>query len=247
LADPDIFTARFTPHASRVAEYSSEEPMQRHFHEELELVKEKTLKQGSLVETMVEKSVSSLVDRDSRLAEEVIASDQKVDALDVEIEEDCLRLLALHQPAAKDLRFITTAMKITTDLERMADQAVNICQRAIELNDEPQLKPYIDIPIMSQLSQKMMREALDAFVRRDADLARQVIPEDNKVDGLKNQIFRELLTFMMEDPRTIPRAIRLILVSRHLERIADHATNIAEMVVFLVEGKNIRHAPHPKA
>jgi phosphate transport system protein len=217
--------------------------MQRHFHEELELVKEKTLKLGSLVETMVERAVASLVDRDSRLADEVIASDQKVDVLDVEIDEDCLRLLALHQPAAKDLRFITTAMKITTDLERMADQAVNICERAIELNEEPQLKPYIDIPIMSQLSQKMMREALDAFVRRDADLARQVIPEDNKVDALKDQIFRELLTFMMEDPRTIPRAIRLILVSRHLERVADHATNIAEMVVFLVEGKNIRHAP----
>jgi len=172
-----------------------------------------------------------------------IASDDRVDSLDLEIDEDCLRLLALHQPAAKDLRFITTAMKITTDLERMADQAVNICQRAIELNEEPQLKPYIDIPIMSQLSQKMMREALDAFVRRDADLARQVIPADNKVDALKNQVFRELLTFMMEDPRTIPRAIRLILVSRHLERIADHATNIAEMVVFLVEGKSIRHAP----
>jgi len=217
--------------------------MQRHFHEELELVKEKTLKLGSLVETMVERAVASLVDRDSRLAGEVIASDQKVDSLDVEIDEDCLRLLALHQPAAKDLRFITTAMKITTDLERMADQAVNICQRAIELNEEPQLKPYIDIPVMSQLSQKMMRESLDAFVRRDAELARQVIPEDNKVDSLKNQVFRELLTFMMEDPRTIPRAIRLILVSRHLERIADHATNIAEMVVFLVEGKNIRHAP----
>jgi phosphate transport system protein len=221
--------------------------MQRHFHEELELVKEKTLKLGSLVETMVERAVASLVDRDSRLADEVIASDQKVDVLDVAIDEDCLRLLALHQPAAKDLRFITTAMKITTDLERMADQAVNICERAIELNEEPQLKPYIDIPIMSQLSQKMMREALDAFVRRDAELARQVIPEDNKVDALKDQIFRELLTFMMEDPRTIPRAIRLILVSRHLERIADHATNIAEMVVFLVEGKNIRHVPPPEA
>jgi phosphate transport system protein len=220
--------------------------MERHFHEELELVKEKTLKLGSLVETMVEQAVSSLVDRDSRLADEVIASDRKVDILDLEIEEDCLRLLALHQPAAKDLRFITTAMKITTDLERMADQAVNICQRAIELNEEPQLKPYIDIPIMSQLSQKMMREALDAFVRRDAALARQIIPEDNKVDALKDQIFRELLTFMMEDPRTIPRAIRLILVSRHLERIADHATNIAEMVVFLVEGKSIRHVPPPE-
>ena len=220
--------------------------MPRHFHEELEQVKEKTLKLGSLVEAMVENAVSSLVDRDSRLAEETIASDRKVDTLEVEINEDCIRLLALQQPAAKDLRFITTAMKITTDLERMADQAVNICQRAIELNEEPQLKPYIDIPIMSQLSQKMMREALDAFVRRDAEMARQVIPEDNKVDALKNQIFRELLTFMMEDPRTIPRAIRLILVSRHLERIADHATNVAEMVVFLVEGKNIRHAPFPE-
>jgi len=221
--------------------------MPRHFHEELELVKQKTLKLGSLVETMVERAVASLVDRDSRLAEEVIASDQKVDALDVEIDEDCVRLLALHQPAAGDLRFITTAMKITTDLERMADQAVNICQRAIELNEEPQLKPYIDIPIMSQLSQKMMRDALDAFVRRDAALAREVIPADDKVDALRNQIFRELLTFMMEDPRTIPRAIRLILVSRHLERIADHATNIAEMVVFLIEGKTIRHAPKPNA
>jgi phosphate transport system protein len=220
--------------------------MLRHFHEELEQVKEKTLKLGSQVEAMVENAVASLVDRDSRLAEETIAADQKVDSLEVEINEDCIRLLALQQPAAKDLRFIATAMKITTDLERMADQAVNICQRAIELNEEPQLKPYIDIPIMSQLSQKMMREALDAFVRRDAELARQVIPEDNKVDGLKNQIFRELLTFMMEDPRTIPRAIRLILVSRYLERIADHATNVAEMVVFLVEGKNIRHAPHPE-
>ncbi len=218
--------------------------MLRHFHEELEQVKEKTLKLGSLVEAMVENAVASLVDRDSRLAEETIAADRKVDSLEVEINEDCIRLLALQQPAAKDLRFITTAMKITTDLERMADQAVNICQRAVELNEEPQLKPYIDIPIMSQLSQKMMRDALDAFVRRDAELARQVIPEDNKVDALKNQVFRELLTFMMEDPRTIPRAIRLILVSRHLERIADHATNVAEMVVFLVEGKNIRHAPY---
>ncbi len=231
---------------SRRTSGAGEGHMPRHFHEELEQVKEKLLKQGSLVETMVERAVASLVDRDSRLAEEVIASDQKVDALDVEIDEDCLRLLALQQPAAKDLRFITTAMKITTDLERMADQAVNICQRAIELNEEPQLKPYIDIPIMSQLAQKMMRDSLDAFVRRDAELARQVIPADNKVDALKNQVFRELLTFMMEDPRTIPRAIRLILVSRHLERIADHATNLAEMVVFLVEGKNIRHAAYDK-
>jgi len=217
--------------------------MPRHFDEELEHLKEKLLKMGSLVEVMVERAVASLVDRDSRLAEEVIVSDNKVDGLEVEVNEDCIRLLALQQPAAKDLRFITTAMKISSDLERMADQAVNISQRAIELNEEPQLKPYIDIPIMTQLAQKMLRDALDAFVRRDVQLARDVIPADNKVDALKNQVFRELLTFMMEDPRTIPRATRLILVSRHLERIADHATNIAEMVVFLVEGKDIRHIP----
>ena len=221
--------------------------MERHFHEELNQVKQKTLRMGSLVEDMVERAVTSLVDRDSHLAEETIAFDTKVDYLEVEIDGDCLRLLALHQPAAGDLRFITTAMKIIADLERMADQAVNISQRAIELNEEPQLKPYIDIPIMSQLSQKMLRDSLDAFVRKDVGLARQVIETDDKVDALKNQVFRELLTFMMEDPRTIPRAIRLILVSRYLERIADHATNIAEMVVFLVEAKNIRHASQPGA
>ncbi len=220
--------------------------MTRHFHEELDQVKEQILRMGSIVETLVENAVAALVDRDSALAEATIAGDAKADTLEIEIDEACIRLLALHQPAAGDLRFITTAMKISTDLERMADQAVNISQRTLELNEEPQLKPYIDIPIMSQLAQKMLRESLDAFVRKDVALARQVIEADNKVDALKRQVFRELLTFMMEDPRTIPRAIRLILVSRHLERVADHATNIAEMVVFLVEGKNIRHAPRPK-
>jgi len=216
--------------------------MQRYFHEELGQIKEKVLRLGSLVEAMVENAVASLVDRDVRLAEETIAADRKVDHLEIEIDEACIRMLALYQPAASDLRFITTAMKISTDLERAADQAVNISQRAMELAEESQLKPYIDIPLMSQLSQKMLRESLDAFVRRDAGLARAVIEEDNKVDALKTQVFRELLTFMMEDPRTIRRALHLILVSRHLERVADHATNIAEMVVFLVEGKNIRHA-----
>jgi phosphate transport system protein len=216
--------------------------MERHFHDELNQVKQKTLRMGSLVEDMVERAVTSLVDRDSPLAEETIAFDQKVDLLEVEIDGDCFRLLALHQPAAGDLRFITTALKIITDLERMADQAVNISQRAIELNEEPQLKPYIDIPIMSQVSQQMLRDSLDAFVRKDVGLAREVIETDNKVDALKDQIFHELLIFMMGDTTTIPRAIRLLLVSRYLERIADHATNIAEMVVFLVEGRNIRHA-----
>ena len=220
--------------------------MHRHFDDELQSLKEQILRMGGLVEEQVQGALRALVERDSDLARKVIENDRQVNTLDVAVDEDCLRLLALQQPTARDLRFITTAMKISTELERISDLAENICERAIELNEEPQLKPYIDIPIMSQLSQKMMREALDAFVRRDAELARQVIPEDNKVDALKNQIFRELLTFMMEDPRTIPRAIRLILVSRHLERIADHATNIAEMVVFLVEGKNIRHAPHQK-
>jgi phosphate transport system protein len=220
---------------------TGEDGMTRYFHEELEQVKEKVLKLGSLVEAMVENAVASLVDRDSRLAEETIASDDRADRLEVEIDEDCVRMLALFQPAAGDLRFLTTAMKVSTDLERMADQAVNISERVLELNEEPQLKPYIDIPIMSQLSQKMLRECLDAFVRKDVELAREVIEADNKVDALKNQVFRELLTFMMGDTSTIPRAIRLLLVSRHLERVADHATNIAEMVIFLVEGKNVRH------
>ncbi len=221
--------------------------MQRHFHEELQHVKDRTLRLGSVVEAMVEHAIAALVDRDSRLAETTIEDDNKADALEIDIDESCLRLLALYQPAAGDLRFITTAMKISTDLERMADQAVNICQRVIDLNEEPQLKPYIDIPLMSQLAQKMLRDSLDAFVRKDVALARAVITADNKVDALKRQVFRELLTFMMEDPRTIARAISVLLVSRHLERIADHATNIAEMVVFLVEGRNIRHAGGPHA
>jgi phosphate transport system protein len=220
---------------------TGEDGMTRYFHEELEQVKEKVLRLGSIVEIMVENAVTSLVDRDSRLAEDTIAADERADQLEVEIDEDCVRMLALYQPAAGDLRFLTTAMKVSTDLERMADQAVNISERALELNEESQLKPYIDIPIMSQLAQKMLRECLDAFVRKDVALAREVIEADNKVDALKNQVFRELLTFMMGDTSTIPRAIGLLLVSRHLERVADHATNIAEMVIFLVEGKNVRH------
>ena len=184
--------------------------MTRYFHEELEQVKEKVLRLGSIVEIMVENAVTSLVDRDSRLAEETIAADERADHLEVEIDEDCVRMLALFQPTAGDLRFVTTAMKVSTDLERMADQAVNISQRALELNEESQLKPYIDIPIMSQLSQKMLRECLDAFVRKDVALAREVIESDNKVDALKNQVFRELLTFMMGDTSTIPRAVESV-------------------------------------
>ena len=215
--------------------------MSRHFHEELEALKQTLLAMGGLVEDQIRRVMTALLERDSDLAQEVIDRDRQVNAYDVEIDEKCVELLALHQPAAGDLRFITTAMKIVTDLERIGDQAVNIGQRVIELNQEPQLKPYIDLPRMAERAQAMVKESLDAFVARDTELARRVRAEDDEVDALKEQIFRELLTFMMEDPRSIPRAIRLILISRCMERVADHATNIAEMVIYLVEGKMVRH------
>jgi len=215
--------------------------MQRHFHEELEALKQTLLAMGGLVEEQIRRVMSALLERDSVLAQEVIDRDRQVNAYDVEVDEKCVELLALHQPAAGDLRFITTAMKIVTDLERIGDQAVNIGQRALELNQEPQLKPYIDLPRMADRAQRMVKESLDAFVARDTELARRVCGEDAEVDALKEQIFRELLTFMMEDARTIPRAIRLILISRFLERVADHATNIAEMVIYMVESKMVRH------
>jgi phosphate transport system protein len=215
--------------------------MQRHFHEELDALKQTLLAMGGLVEDQIRRVMRALVERDDALAQEVIEKDQQVNAYDVEVDETCVSLLALHQPAAGDLRFITTAMKIVTDLERMGDQAVNIAQRVLELNREPQLKPYIDLPRMAEKAQLMVKQSLDAFVARDTELARRVCGEDAEVDALKEQIFRELLTFMMEDARTIPRAIRLILISRFLERVADHATNIAEMVIYLVDAKMVRH------
>jgi len=174
-------------------------------------------------------------------ARRIIATDKEINDLQIDIDDRCLKLLATQNPMASDLRLITAAMKINADLERIGDQAVNIAQRVLELNREPRLKPYIDLPRMAERAQRMVKESLDAFVARDTALARRVCGEDAEVDALKEQIFRELLTFMMEDPRTIPRAIRVILISRFLERVADHATNIAEMVVYLVEGKMIRH------
>ncbi|HSL51898.1 MAG TPA: phosphate signaling complex protein PhoU [Candidatus Deferrimicrobiaceae bacterium] len=215
--------------------------MQRHFHEELEGLKQTLLAMGGLVEDQIRRAMRALLERDDVIAQEVIDRDRQVNTYDVEVDEQCVNLLALHQPAAGDLRFITTAMKIVTDLERIGDQAVNIAQRALELNREPQLKPYIDLPRMADRAQRMVKESLDAFVAGDTALARQVCAEDAEVDALKEQIFRELLTFMMEDPRTVSRAIRVILISRFLERVADHATNIAEMVIYLVEGKMVRH------
>jgi phosphate transport system protein len=215
--------------------------MPRHFHEEIETLKQTLLAMGGLVEDQIRHVMRALIERNDALAQEVIERDRQVNAYDVEVDETCVSLLALHQPAAGDLRFITTAMKIVTDLERMGDQAVNIAQRVLELNREPQLKPYIDLPRMAEKAQRMVKESLDAFVARDTELARRVCAEDAEVDALKEQIFRELLTFMMEDARTIPRAIRLILISRFLERLADHATNIAEMVIYLVDAKMVRH------
>ena len=215
--------------------------MQRHFHDELEALKQTLLAMGGLVEDQIRRVMRALTERDDAVAQEVIERDRQVNAYDVEVDETCVNLLALHQPAAGDLRFITTAMKIVTDLERIGDQAVNIGQRALELNREPQLKPYIDLPRMAERAQAMVKESLDAFVTRDTELARRVCAADAEVDALKEQIFRELLTFMMEDARTISRAIRLILISRFMERVADHATNIAEMVIYMVEGKMVRH------
>ncbi len=215
--------------------------MPRHFHEELEALKQTLLAMGGLVEDQIRRVMRALTERDDALAREVIDRDRQVNTYDVEVDEQCVELLALHQPAASDLRFITTAMKIVTDLERIGDQAVNIAQRAIELNQEPQLKPYIDLPRMAEKAQQMVKDSLDAFVSRDTALARRVCAADAEVDALKEQIFRELLTFMMQDTRSIPRAIRLILISRFLERVADHATNIGEMVIYLVEGKMVRH------
>ncbi|MBI3812572.1 MAG: phosphate signaling complex protein PhoU [Nitrospirae bacterium] len=215
--------------------------MQRHFDDELKTLKEKILRMGAMVEEQIAHAIKALVERDSALARRVIENDHQVNALDVEVDEDCLRLIALHQPMAGDLRFLTTAMKISTELERMSDLAENISERAIELNEEPQLKPYIDIPRMAEHAQRMVKESLDSFVNRNSELARKVCRDDDFIDELNHQIFRELLSFMIEDPKTTTRAIRISFVSKNLERIADHATNVAELVVYLVEGKIIRH------
>jgi len=213
----------------------------RHFEEALNALKEKILKMGALVETQIANSIKCLVETDLTLARQTIQNDHLVNAMDVAIDEECIRLLALYQPTARDLRFITTAMKITTDLERMSDLSEDICERAIELSQEPLLKPYIDLPRMAEAAQKMVRETLDAFVNQDSALARKVCGDDAFIDDLTAQIFRELVSYMLEDSSSISRAIRISFVSKYIERIGDHATNIAEMVVYLVEGKIIRH------
>ncbi len=215
--------------------------MQRHFDEELKELKGEVLKMGGLVEKAIHLSIKALVDRQDKLAAEVIASDEAVDMQEIKIDELSLKLLALHQPQAGDLRFITSIMKINSDLERMGDLAVNIAERTQDLLKVPLLKPLIDIPRMAKIAQEMVKDSLDAFVNSNPDLARSVCERDDQVDDYNSQIFRELLTYMLEDPKTIERALDLILVGRNLERIADHATNISEDVIYIVNGKNIKH------
>ncbi|MFA5072767.1 MAG: phosphate signaling complex protein PhoU [Nitrospirota bacterium] len=208
---------------------------------DLAKLKKAILKMGSAVEDAIGKSNKALVNRDCDLARAVIDGDVVINTFDVEIEEECIRFLALWQPTGSDLRFVTTAIKIITDLERMGDLAVDICERVVELCEEPPLKPYIDLPRMAEASQKMLKESLDAFLARDADLAIQVCTADDFVDDLTRQIFNDLLVYMLEDPKNISRAVRLSYITKYLERVADHATNIAEMVVYMVKGKVIRH------
>jgi phosphate transport system protein len=212
-----------------------------HFEAELQALRNQLLTMGGLVEQRVHRAVHALVHRAEEEAQRIIATDKEINDLQIDVDNRCLRLLATQTPLAVDLRLITSAMKINADLERVGDQAVNIAESVLVLIPQPPLKPLIDIPRMATIAEKMIRDALDAFVERDAGLARDVLRRDDEVDELKDQVFRELLTYMMADPGTIQRALSLILISRNLERIADHATNIAEDVIFIAEGRDVRH------
>lgn len=221
--------------------------MERHFDAELNQLKEKLLKMAGRVEEAISLSIKALVDRDEALAQRIIKEDQIINQMEIDLDELAFKLLALRQPTAVDLRFIVMALRINTDLERMGDLAVNIAERTLDLLKEPLLKPLIDIPRMATLAQKMVKDSLDSFVNKDPELARSVCKRDDEVDNLNVQIFRELLTYMIEDVQTVKRAIDLILVAKHLERIADHATNISEDVVYLVKGKSIKHRVYEKS
>jgi phosphate transport system protein len=212
-----------------------------HFEEGLRTLKTRLLAMAALAEERVQLSIQALVDRRAELADRVIVGDTEINDFQIEIDERCVKILALMNPKATDLRIIASVMKINADLERIGDQAVNIAEQALVLVKLPLLKPLIDIPRMANMAAAMTRDSLDSFARRDAALARRVLAQDDEVDALKVQLFRELLTYMMEDPATIERALALLLVSRCLERIADHATNIAEDTIYVVEAKDVRH------
>ncbi|HVT05483.1 MAG TPA: phosphate signaling complex protein PhoU [Thermoanaerobaculia bacterium] len=219
--------------------------MLRHFDRDIEILTEMLLRMGAMVEDAISQSIRALLERDTTMAEDLIARDSEIDQMELEIDAHTIELIAKMQPAAVDLRLVAAIMKITPELERIADLAQDVCERVIELNGEPQLSTA-DVSRLSRTAQEMVRLALDAFVRRDAQLARTVIARDDEVDQMMEQSFRELLTYMLEDPRNISRAIRLTFIGKYFERMADGATNICEMVVYLVEGKVIKHAGAPQ-
>jgi phosphate transport system protein len=217
------------------------ESVVRHFQEELEQLKTRLLEMGGLAEDRVRAAVDSLVRRDGEVVARVLDGDGPINQLHIEIDKRCFKLLALHQPMAVDLRAIVSAVKINTDLERVGDLAINIAEAVRRYMRHPPVKELIDIPRMAVIAQAMLRDALDAYVRRDTDLAQAVLNEDDALDALKTQVFRELLTYMLQNPSTIEPALDLILISRHLERIGDHATNVAEDVIFMVSARDVRH------
>src|SRR5262245_989588 len=219
----------------------------RHFGEELESLKRRMLEMGTLAEDKVRLAMGALVERDPRLLAEVAAGDAAINQLHLEIDDRCFKLLALHQPMAIDLRVIVAIVKINGDLERIGDLAVNIAEAGARYIQHPPVKPLIDLPRMGDIALRMLKRALDALVASDAAEAQAVLAEDDALDGLKNQIFRELLTYMLGDTKKIEPSIDLILISRHLERVADHATNIAEDVIFIVEARDVRHQRDPTA
>lgn len=210
------------------------------YNQELEALRKEILEMGTLVSQAITDAVQSLSKQDMELAQRVMAGDDQIDNLEIDIEDKCMVLIARQQPLARDLRIIGTGLKITTDLERMGDHAFDIAQITLRIGKQPLIKPLVDIPRMAEMAQKMLRDSLDAYINMDISLAEQVCLDDDNVDHLYQQVFRELLTFMMEDPRTISQATQIIFVARYLERIADHATNIAEWIIYLVTGQRMR-------
>ena len=220
---------------------SEREHTSKQFEQQLRTLKDKLLLMGHHAEKMITDSIQVLVERRPSLADDVIKSDDELDQLELGIDNLCYQILALEQPVARDLRFIATALKIVRDIERIGDIAVNIAERGAELIQEPELKRLIDLPIMAEASQRILKESLDSFVNSDAELAEKVIRDDRFIDDCYEHMFRELLTYMMEDTKTISRALKVIFIAKHLERVGDHSSNIAEMVIFLVRGQDIRH------
>ena len=215
--------------------------MHRHFDEEIQEIRQRLVRMGSLAESMIASALRMLIERDDRYYREVTEREEQVNGLQIEIDDMAVKITATQQPVGSDVRFLFMAARITSELERIGDQAINICQNAQHLLKAPPLKPFVDIPIMAEIAQRMVRDSLDALIRKDVSIAERVLTEEDKVDAFRDQVFRELLTYMMADPATIPRALSLILISRNLERVGDHATNVAEEVIYAAQGRDVRH------